>query len=106
MLGLLAVLPFLAGALAAPQPVPVPDRPNLLREQLGARILAELAKRTDKPPSALARQLLGGGDSYAPYEIPCPSDVTWIRPADVSSFAQSSATHVGSVVHSEPSLSS
>lgn len=84
MLGLLAVLPFLAGALAAPQPAAVPSQPDLLREQLGARILAELAKRTDKPSTEIARQLLGGGDDYAPYEVPCPSDVTWIRSADVS----------------------
>ena len=30
------------------------------------------------------RQLLGGGDDYAPYEMPCPDDYTWVRSADVS----------------------
>jgi hypothetical protein len=29
------------------------------------------------------KQLLGGGDDFAPYEMPCPSDYTWIRKADV-----------------------
>jgi hypothetical protein len=30
------------------------------------------------------RQLLGGGDDFAPYEMPCPEGYTWIRSADVS----------------------
>lgn len=25
--------------------------------------------------------LIGGGTEYAPYEVPCPTGVTWIRPA-------------------------
>lgn len=57
--------------------------PHIAREQVGAKILAELAARAEKADSPLARQLLGGGDDYAPYSVPCPSDLTWIRPADV-----------------------
>jgi lysophospholipase len=30
------------------------------------------------------RQLIGGGDEYAPYKVPCPTGWTWVRAADVS----------------------
>lgn len=30
------------------------------------------------------RQLIGGGDEYAPYQVPCPTGFTWVRSADVS----------------------
>lgn len=29
------------------------------------------------------RQLIGGGDDYAPYEMPCPDNYDWVRSADV-----------------------
>lgn len=31
------------------------------------------------------RQLLGGGDEYAPYQVPCPTGWNWVRSADVCS---------------------
>ena len=68
---------------------PRPDsigQADLVKEKVGAKIIQELARNQDKIPNAVARQLLGGGDDYAPYEVPCPSDMTWIRPADVSFF--------------------
>lgn len=61
----------------------VAQPPHLAREQVGARIIAELAARTNKPSIEVARQLLGGGSDYAPYSVDCPSDLTWIRSADV-----------------------
>lgn len=35
------------------------------------------------------RQLLGGGDEYAPYEMPCPDNYDWVRSAAVRTFTRS-----------------
>ena len=77
-----AVLQVLLASAAAVQALNIPT--PLTREQVGARILAELAKNTDDTSVQIARQLIGGGDDYAPYEVPCPSNFEWIRPASVS----------------------
>ena len=59
-----------------------------VRKQLGARILSELARREGQGSGgrlAMAtRQLLGGGEGYAPYAVTCPGNVTWIRSAEVN----------------------
>ena len=84
-----AVLQVLLASAAAVQAVSLPSPPNLVREQVGARIIAELAKNEDSASVEIARQLLGGGDDYAPYEVPCPSNFEWIRPAAVSRLTSS-----------------
>ena len=82
-LSLAVLLPPL-GASALARPSPPLDDALLAREKLGARIIAEIARNQDKVPrNEFVRQLLGGGDDYAPYQVPCPSDFTWIRPANV-----------------------
>jgi hypothetical protein len=84
---MLAVLQVLLASAAVAQAVSLPSSPNLSREQIGARIVAELARNQDSASVAVARQLIGGGDDYAPYAVPCPDNFDWIRPANVSYLA-------------------
>jgi lysophospholipase len=74
---LLSTLLLVSSTLALPQ---------ALDEARAAVILniLEKADRDGQDVGLVARQLFGGNDEYAPYEIPCPSDYTWVRPADVS----------------------
>jgi len=60
--------------------------PQGLDEARAAVILniLEKAEKDGHDVGLVARQLFGGNDEYAPYEMPCPSDQTWVRPADVS----------------------
>ena len=44
-----------------------------------ARLLLARAALANAPD----RRLIGGGSSYAPYQVSCPSSLTWIRPATV-----------------------
>lgn len=109
-LALLPILPLLA--LAAPSSSPAPstdalglseqDRAGLILRTLDAIERETRAGRTINFDAVLSpaqrdflglgarqggleeRQLLGGGDDYAPYEMPCPDDYTWVRSADVS----------------------
>jgi hypothetical protein len=47
--------------------------------------ILEQAQRDGRDVGLVARQLFGSDDDqYAPYEMPCPSDQTWVRAADVS----------------------
>jgi len=60
--------------------------PQVLDEARAAVILSilEKAERDGHDVGLVARQLFGGNDEFAPYEMPCPSDYTWVRDADVS----------------------
>jgi len=60
--------------------------PQVLDEARAAVILSILqkAERDGHDVGLVARQLFGGNDEFAPYEMPCPSDYTWVRDADVS----------------------
>jgi len=84
MLGtLLSTLLLASGTFAIPQ---------ALDEARAAVILNVLEKagRDGQDVGLVARQLLGGllgdNDEFAPYEVPCPSDYTWVRAADVSFY--------------------
>ena len=63
-------------------------RPTPEDEAIAALALraVEIAGREGKDVGLVARQLFGGSDDegYKPYEMPCPSDFTWVRSADVS----------------------
>ena len=76
---LLATLAVVSSTLA---------RPTSDNEILAALALraVEKAGMEGKDVGVVARQLFGGGDNeeYRPYEMPCPSDFTWVRSADVS----------------------
>lgn len=95
MFGVLQV--FLASA-AAVQAVNLPSPPHLTREEVGSRVFAELAKHSDDTSVEVARQLIGGGDDYAPYSVPCPENFDWIRPASVSGAAVDPADPVDAKV--------
>jgi hypothetical protein len=75
---LLSTLVLVSTTLARPAQV--------LDEARAAAILSilERAERDGHDVGVVARQLFGGNDEYAPYEIPCPDGFTWVRPADVS----------------------
>ncbi len=62
---------------------PLADDSTTNRRQVATAILEE-AKRENKDPRSIISSLLGGGSGYAPYQMPCPTGVTWVRPADVS----------------------
>jgi hypothetical protein len=52
-----------------------------------SKLTMELAGRAQSegmPELHLVRQVINRAGSYAPYSVPCPSGVTWVRPADVS----------------------
>lgn len=84
-LGLLLAIASLANVDASPEAAVNSEAVTAdLKSRMGAALIAEMAKKSGRPPVALARQLLGGGDEYAPYEVPCPTGWTWVRPADVS----------------------
>jgi len=67
--------------------------PQVLDEARAAVILSilEKADRDGHDVGLVARQLFGGNDEFAPYEMPCPSDYTWVRAADVSTHSGLSA---------------
>lgn len=76
---LAAVLAVLALARAAPTPE------EIVREELRLAIY-EQARQMGQTPREVARQLIGGGDAYKPYQVPCSdaSSITWVRAATVS----------------------
>lgn len=62
-------------------------RPAEVLDEARAAVILNILKEADKngqDVALVARQLFGGNDEYAPYEIPCPDGFTWVRPADVS----------------------
>jgi lysophospholipase len=62
-------------------------RPAEVLDEARAAVILNILKQADKngqDVALVARQLFGGNDEYAPYEIPCPDGFTWVRPADVS----------------------
>lgn len=64
-------------------------RPTPEDEAVAALALraVEIAGREGKDVGLVARQLFGGNaddEAYKPYEMPCPTDFTWVRQADVS----------------------
>lgn len=74
---LLAALAVVSSTLARP------TSDDEIAAGLALRAL-EIAGREGKDVGVVARQLFGGGDEqYRPYEMPCPSDFTWVRSADV-----------------------
>jgi hypothetical protein len=68
----------LLSALAAP------TQDDLAKRELALTVLAR-AQQEGGPALQFARQLLGGGSSFAPYTVACPSNVTWVRSATVGS---------------------
>lgn len=93
-LGLLLAIASLANVDASPEAAVNSEAVTAdLKSRMGAALIAEMAKKSGRPPVALARQLLGGGDEYAPYEVPCPTGWTWVRPADVSDCAADERVH-------------
>jgi HEAT repeat protein len=80
---LLATLALVSSTLALPQAL----------DEARAAVILNLLEKADRDGhdvGLVARQLLGDlfgdNDEFAPYEMPCPSDYTWVRPADVSNF--------------------
>ncbi|GFZ51352.1 Lysophospholipase [Saitozyma sp. JCM 24511] len=57
-----------------------PTQDELARRELALTVLAR-AQQEGGPALEFARQLLGGGSSFAPYTVACPSNVTWVRSA-------------------------
>lgn len=92
MLVALLLLPLLAHAA-------IPD-PDQLRAGIVLRALAAIERETrlgktiniealfspeDKDLLGLQKkQLIGGGSEYAPYSVPCPDGIEWVRGANVS----------------------
>jgi hypothetical protein len=77
-------LPYIAlVALLAPLALAAPPASEIARAELALQLL-ERAQHEGKDITPMVRQLFFGQDDYAPWEMPCPSDYTWIRPADVS----------------------
>jgi hypothetical protein len=70
LLALLPLLAVLTSTNAAPDP---------LSRRQKADAIVEMAKR-----QGIIGKILAGDPHYAPYEMPCPSDYTWVRPATVS----------------------
>jgi lysophospholipase len=60
-----------------------PTQDDLAKRELALTVLAR-AKQEGGPALQFARQLLGGGSSFAPYTVACPNNVTWVRSATVS----------------------
>lgn len=78
-------------ALAAVVPALANDAWDEANRELAWRINYAVSQDKSEPvevPEAVKDAegfLIGGGTEYAPYEVPCPTGVTWIRPAtDVS----------------------
>jgi len=62
-------------------------RPTEVLDEARAAVILNILERAERDGhdvGVVARQLFGGNDEYAPYEMPCPADFTWVRPADVS----------------------
>jgi hypothetical protein len=68
-----------------------PTQDELARRELALTVLAR-AQQEGGPALQFARQLLGGGSSFAPYTVACPSNVTWVRSATVSDAVTSAST--------------
>lgn len=77
----------------------LPSSPNadaefrrIAKRALALRLVKDIEEQTrdggkvdlDTLLSPQERQLLGGGDEYAPYQVPCPTGWNWVRSADVS----------------------
>lgn len=68
-------------------------RPTEVLDEARAAVILNILERAERDGhdvGVVARQLFGGNDEYAPYEMPCPADFTWVRPADVSDNSISS----------------
>jgi len=67
-------------------------RPTEVLDEARAAVILNILERAERDGhdvGVVARQLFGGNDEYAPYEMPCPADFTWVRPADVSDISTS-----------------
>ncbi|KAI9633403.1 lysophospholipase catalytic domain-containing protein [Dioszegia hungarica] len=75
----------------------LPSSPNadaefrrIAKRALALRLVKDIEEQTrdggkvdlDTLLSPQERQLLGGGDEYAPYQVPCPTGWNWVRSAD------------------------
>jgi hypothetical protein len=51
-----------------------------------SKLVADLAGRAQegRSGSQTPRQIFNRDGTFAPYSVPCPSGVTWVRPANVS----------------------
>jgi hypothetical protein len=72
--------------LLATAALPSAGADELVRSKLTMELAAR-AQSEGMPELHLARQVINRAGSYAPYSVPCPSGVTWVRSADVSYLA-------------------
>jgi len=72
--------------LATPQP----PYPGIAARKVITTSLLEGSDKRDLVTKQAARSILTFDGSYAPYKVTCPSNVTWIRPATVSTLYMSS----------------
>lgn len=87
-----AAIPLVLFSLVLARPSADPELVKAAKKALVLRLVKDIDEQTrngaelnlDALLSPQERQLIGGGDDYAPYEVPCPTGWTWVRSADVS----------------------